>query len=457
MPLGSISSLGVGSSFDLQGILDQLRAAEEIPITRMEQKKADIEVQLAEFDSVKTKFLTMKSHVLNLSLQSNFLVKGISVSNQDILTASVALGTPESMTSVEVIRLATKSVFQSDGVADADATVITADSTFAYQVGPGGETINLSVTADMTLNQLADLINNDENNPGITAFVIDDGTGTTPFRLVLTANETGEERRITIVTPLNDLTFTEVQGNGTSLNAAIKVDGITYERQQNTGIKDVLQGITLNLKDTGTTTIEVSTDTSALQADIVGLIETFNEVVQEVTTQSAYDEESGTFGPLASSALRGTISALKTLIGTQINTGGAVTSLYDLGLEINWDGSITLDEDVLVSALSDHLDAVMKLFIGEEEEGITGLADLLNDQLYNITSANGLIASEQEASNQTLSRLEAQIETTKARLDRRFDILTRQFIALDTFISQIQSQADFLTNMISSFNNSSQS
>ncbi len=457
MLLGSISSLGVGSSFDLQGILDQLRAAEEIPVTRMEQKKADIEVQLAEFDSVKTKFLTMKSHVLNLSLQSNFLVKGISVSNQDVLTASVALGTPESMTSVEVIRLAAKSVFQSDGVADADAAVITADSTFAYQVGPGGETISLSVTADMTLNQLANLINNDENNPGITASVIDDGTGTTPFRLVLTANETGEEHRITIVTPLNDLTFTEVQGNGTSLNAAIQVGGITYERQQNTGIKDVLQGITLNLKDTGTTTIEVTTETSALQADIVGLIETFNEVVQEVTTQSAYDEESGTFGPLASSALRGTVSALKALIGTQINTGGAVTSLYDLGLEINRDGSITLDEDVLVSALSNHLDAVMKLFIGEEEEGRTGLADLLNDQLSNITSATGLIASEQEASNQTLSRLEAQIETTKARLDRRFDILTRQFIALDTFISQIQSQADFLTNMISNFNNSSQS
>jgi flagellar hook-associated protein 2 len=457
MTLGSISSLGIGSNLDLQGILDQLREAEEAAsITPLESKKADVEAQLTEFDTIQSMFLTMKSHALNLSLSSNFLARSVSVTDEDVLTATVAAGTSESSHTVEVVRLATRSSFQSSGVADADTAVITSSTVFEYRLGTGGDTISVSVTANTTLTQLAELINDDTDNPGVTATVIDDGTDSTPYHLVLTADDTGEDNRITIVTPLTDLPLTEIQGNGTSLNAELKVNGITYERQSNTGINDILQGLTLNLHDVGSSSLQVSADTTSIEAEITGLVEAFNEVVQEINANSGYDTETGEFGPLAAStSIRALVGELSALLGTSIETGGSITSMYDLGLEFNRDGSITLDEEVLADALSSSIEDIQTLFAGDDDEDITGLGELLNDKLRDITkSSTGLIATEKEASQSYLDRIEARIETMKAQLDRRFDIMARQFAALDAFIGQIESQANFLTNMINTFDTS---
>ena len=188
-----------------------------------------------------------------------------------------------------------------------DTAVTTSDTTLAYKLGTSGQTVNVAVPANTTLTQLADLINKASDNPGVTATVVNSGTGANPFHLVLTANKTGEDNRISIVTPLTDLALTELQGaDGASLNASLKVDGVTYERQSNTGITDVLQGVTLNLKGTGSTSFQITSDTSSIADSVKGLVKSFQDAIQEVKTQTAYDSQTRTFGPLAnSSALQG--------------------------------------------------------------------------------------------------------------------------------------------------------
>src|SRR6266511_3861098 len=246
---GTISSLGVGSKLDLQVTLDKLRQVDDGAVTTLQTKEAKAKTQLVAFDSVNAKFLAVKTNTLSLSLESNFLTKKISGTNDDVASATAALGIPDATHDLEVTRLATKSSFQSDGVATANTVVTTSDTTFAYKLGASGQTVNVAVNANTTLTQLADLINKAPDNPGVTASVVDSGTGTTPFSLVLTANKTGENNRLSIVTPLTDLSLTEQQGaGGASLNTSLKVDGVTYERQSNSGITDVLQGVTLNLK-----------------------------------------------------------------------------------------------------------------------------------------------------------------------------------------------------------------
>ncbi len=452
--VGNITSLGAGSSLDLQGILDQLREVEEsAALDPLNNQKAETEAQLQEFDTLQAKFLEMKSHALTLSLASSYLERSVTVDDSSILTATVATGATVDTSTVEVVRLATRSTFQSGGVSDADAALITADAVFAYRLGATGDTISLSVGTNTTLNQLADLINDDPNNPGVTASVINDGTGSTPYRLVLQANDTGEDNRITIVTQLADLPLTEVQGAGTSLNAEIKVNGITYERQTNTNLSDVIQGVTLNLLNVGTTTVQVTTDTATIKTAMTELVSTFNDIVQEIRTQSGFDEETGTFGPLASATtVRNLDGELTLLLGSRIETGGAYTTLFDLGLQINRDGTVTLDEATLETALATNLEDVQTLFAGDDETGLTGLGTLLNDRLRDITKSTGVLAAEKEAAQSELDRLETRIEGTQARLDRRFEVLARQFAALDSLSLQMQQQSDFLTSIIDSLN-----
>jgi flagellar hook-associated protein 2 len=451
--LGSITSLGVGSNLDLQNILDQLREIDAAPLKSLQKQQTTVEARLAEFDAIQASFLTVKSHALDLSLNSSFLLKGVTIANQDVLSATAATGTGNRTDTVEVIRLATQSSFQSEGFADDSASINTSgsDQTFAYKLGPTGDTINLTVTDGTTLKQLAGLINDDPNNPGVTASILDDGSGDTATRLLLQAKNSGEKSRITIVTPLTDIDFTEIQGNGTSLNAALKVNGITYQRQSNTGINDIVQGLSLNLYQTGTTTVQVHDDTKALQDNIIGLVKSMNEVFQDIMSKSAYDKETAEFGPLGSaSSLKSLRGDFMSLLSSQVKTGGTITTLFDLGLELNRDGTISLNEATLATALSANLEDATTLFVGDAEAGVTGLADLLNNKLREVTRPTGFIDTEKQASENELQRLQNSIASTTARIDRRYEIMARQFAALDSFASQMQSQGNFLRDMIAS-------
>lgn len=566
MAIGSVSSLGVGSGLELQDILDGLREVDEVRITTKETEKTELESRLEEFDVIKAKLLEMKTHALGLSLSSNFLNRSVSVSDSDILSATVAAGTEADTHAIEVTGLASKSSWQSEGFAaetlsvyvpvtqestagydDADTaqviseddtitithgygddrvavavdltagmtlndvisainadsdnddgmggTYVTAsafegedgkfylriedtgggsgeenrvmvtlppadltfaapDTTFSYSVGDGADPVEVTVAADTSLSELADLINNDENNPGITASVVDTGTADSPYRLVLTADESGEDSRIFINTPLVDLSLSEVQGaDGASLNAQIEVNGIAYERQSNTGIDDIVQGITLNLSKAGTANLTVSVDYQSNQDDITGLVESLNDLIEEITANSGYDEDTEEWGTLAHSAyIKGLEAELTSLAGTVIETGGSYTSLYDLGFEIDREGTVSIDEDILSDALATNFEDVVKLFIGDEDAGVTGLGDLLNERLRTITSSTGLIENEKTSVDDRIDRIDAWIEQETERLDKRYEALTLQFVQLDVYMSQMQSQEDYLTQMFDAFN-----
>ena len=130
--------------------------------------------------------------------------------------------------------------------------------------------------------------------------------------------------------------------------------------------------------------------------------------------------------------------------------------MFDLGLQFNRDGSITLNEDTLTKALADHPDDVKTLFAGKT--GVTGLGTLLTDKLNNLTQpSSGAIATEKQATQTQIDRLDANIASTKARLDKRYDTMARQFAALDRYAAQMQQQGDYLSNFITSLDNAKQS
>lgn len=560
MSTATISSLGLGSGLELQDILDQLREVDERPINSLQTEKIQAEEQLAEYNVVNGMLLTMKSHALALSLEGNFLEKDISVSDEDVVTATVVAGASKASNSLEVVGLATRSSWQTAGVASAstsayvptiqesttgfasaDTSVITTDeamtitygngetketinvnltsgwsldeivtaintddentdkayvtaetfevdgshylrikatssegsgedyrvmvtdpptglsfaapdATFSYSLGIG-DPITISVSADTTISYLAELINDDPDNPGVTASVIDDGTGTDPYRLVLIADDTGEDNRIELSQELDDLELSELEGAGeSSLNSIVIVNGITYQRQSNTGITDIIQGVTLNLESVGTSSVIVSDDTELIKSEIIGLVESFNGLVQEIITNSSYAEETEDWGILASSfSVKRLPQELSALMNTIVKTVDSSTSLHDLGMEVNRDGTITLDEDVLNNAISSGYNDVKDLFLGDEDAGVTGLGDLINGTLRDITMYSGLIDSEKDAVQDQIDRIEEDIETATERLDKRYEDMARQFAMLDVFMSRMQAQSTFIDEMFSAY------
>ncbi len=564
MATGSITSLGIGSGLDLQNILDQLKGVDETRITAKENKKTTLQNQVDAYNTVNAKLFSIKSDALNLSLASNFLDNSVSMTDEDILSATVGDGYDASSYSVDVTQKAqrnswaatgvasrTEAMFDepASGIADHDTTAaISQDETLTIDYGAAGDQqqINISLTSGMTLaeitdeinsssnnkdadgNQLvnasfsrgddgdyyirlsatsggntadseinvagfdwvaadttvaigqdeaamylsvppgttyeemANLINASEDNPGVTAAMIDNGDSANPYQLTLTSDDTGEDARISLT---NLAGLSEVTGDGTSLNAEFTVNGILYNRQSNTAIDDVITGVTFDLKNTGESTLNIEVNHDTVKEDILSMIEGFNDLVS-YTKGTETDEESAdtegdtkeeTDNPLdGSSSANRIIYQLKSLLTTVIDLDTGYTSLTDLGLEISSDGTFSMDEDALDEAIAKDPDALKALFLGNTDEEITGLADVINDAVTDMVSSTGIASTEIDEAETKITRIDKDIETETQRLTKKYDTMAREFARLDTYISQLNSQAGALTSMMDAFSTASE-
>lgn len=557
---GSITTLGIGSGLDLQNILDQLKEAEQAPITSKENEKTKLQKEISAYNSVNTKLFSMKSDALSLSLESDFLKNNVSISDEDVLTATANDGIAQSSHTIDVTQKAQYSSFQTVGVESADSVILSAPTTgiesatetvtsesstmtilygslddqqsieidltagmsltniidtvnasdanqnedgeqlvmasignndgeyyIRFAAASGGDSVDsqisvadydyvmsdttvsiatagvddpmyLSIAPGTTYTQMATSINSATDNPGVTASIVDTGTAENPFRLTLTSKATGENNRISLS---ENLPMTEVTGEeeGESLNAIFKVNGVEYQRQSNAAITDVISGVTLNLKKVGETSIGIQNNLDPVKENILSLIEGFNDLIADINGSSTEDssdtetETDETENPLSSSFdVKNMISSLKVLISSSINTESEYISLADLGLEINRDGTMSLDEVILEQALAADPDAVQSLFIGDSDAEIIGLGDIINNGITSMISSQGIVSTEIDAAETRIARLDRDILSATERLDKRYKTMTAQFVRLDTYISRLNNESAFMQSMIESFN-----
>ncbi|WDP89775.1 MAG: flagellar filament capping protein FliD [Desulfobacter sp.] len=558
MATGSITSLGLGSGLDLQNILDQLREADEAVITTKKNQKTDIQSRVDAYNTVNAKLFNIKSHALNLSLESNFLNNSVSVTDENVVAATVGDGYDAANYSLEVTQKARRNSWESAGlasktevmfgepagIADHDTTAATTQpETLTIQYGKPGEEkdITVSLTAGMTLEEITDAVNNAsgnkgddgnplvkaaftkaadgdyyirlsaenggntedsqitvnsfdwiaadetvsiaqgtetmflsvppgtsyqamanlingaENNPGVTAKMIDNGSDTNPYQLTLTSKDTGEDARLTL-TNLDGLT--EVTGaGGDSLNAEFTVDGIAYSRQSNTSIKDVIDGVTLELKNTGTSTLNVEINRDTVKSEVTEMIEDFNDLVAYILgkddTSTEDSEETDETNPLENeSSAKRIVSKLQALVSTVIDVDSQYKSMTDLGLSIDRNGTITIDEDTLNSAIASDPDAVKALFLGDSSKEVAGLGDLFNDTITDMVSTTGIASTEIDEGEARIKRLNDDIEEETTRLDKKYEVMTRQFAEMDKVINQIQAQGKALDMLVEQTSNS---
>ena len=449
---GSITTLGLGSGLDLNNILEKLKAVDQLPILNKQAKQVEYKSQLTEFDEVNTKLLAVKTAALSLSLNDTFDAKSITSSNESVLTATGNSSAVAGSYDLTVTALARKNSWQSSGVEGRDSSIAATAGDFSYTID--GRQTTVAVTANMTLEQLMNAINDDEDNPGVTASIMDDGSGgTSAFHLVLVSKETGEDNAVTIDTNNTDLTFNEIQAAGT-LNAQFTLNGISYQRNSNT-VDDAIAGITLDLVGEGSSVVKVSSDTSSIADKITALVDAYNEAMTEITTNAAYNEdteESGLLNGLSSfTSIKGQLNAV--LFGTISGLSGEYDSLVDLGLEYNRDGTISIDEAVMNNALAEHPDSVKELFVGSSDGSIEGLADRLDNQLGFLTNYNGLIDNEKSRVQSSIDRLDDQIDAAQKRLDAKYETMAKTFAELDKFMSNMEAQGNALQLQIDSLNN----
>jgi flagellar hook-associated protein 2 len=269
-----------------------------------------------------------------------------------------------------------------------------AGGTFIYTYDGVTRTIN---TGDgTTLSDLVGLINNDAENPGVSASLLQYDGGNGVYHLVLSGKTTGEDYGITIDAGTTLMGFNDVGSNWTvtqqAQNAQVRVDGFPagawIERSTNT-ISDVIPDVTLTLVNTTATgeseMLTLTRSTSGLEEDLENLVAIYNGLVDTVDEYAGYDDENETSGILQGNVSVTTILTQMRMILSGTAAGfvagtDAYTMFSDIGIEFDAEGKLELDTDILNDAIDENFDGVLSL-IGALSSGTT------DDDYIKFTSA----------------------------------------------------------------------
>jgi flagellar capping protein FliD len=204
--MSTIQLSGLQSGIDTQSIISQLVAVEKRRLTMYQDKQTTLEEKQTALGEVKTKTNTLLTAIKDLSDAGELRTYAISSSDSDIITAKATSNAYEGSHTIVINQLANSERWVSS-TGETNTEDCVGEGTFIYSYNNQETSVTTSTTT--TLEGLVTLINNDANNPGVTASLLNYGG---IYHLILNGNDAGADNKIFI-----NASNTEVWEAGTVL------------------------------------------------------------------------------------------------------------------------------------------------------------------------------------------------------------------------------------------------
>ncbi len=446
-PVASFSGLATG--IDSASLIQQLVQLERIPIRRLETKQQDIQSMSRRLGEIKQRLDTLQTTGKDLDARDKILAATATSSNEERIRVSATSDAPLGTYAIEVSSLAAAERTYSNGFADKTGAGLFGTGTVSIQVGSDAS-VDVTIDASDTLETVANKIN--ASGARVSAAVIFDGAN---YRLQVAGKDSGAQ---------NAITFTEA---GTSLglddpanevvaaqDAVFTVDGLSMTRSTNQ-VSDAIPGVTLDLltPTSGTpTTVKVDRDSNASVEKVQAFVDAFNDVVRGINSEFFFAGEARVGDSLSGdSMLRGLQSKLGQNV---VNPISGLTGGYDrlaaLGVRLNNDGSLEIDEAELKAALAADPDAVVNFFAGDTNTGGTGFIQRMNDTIETYIGSDGMMTARIAGMSDQVDDLGVTIDSMEMRLDKYEENLRNKFTNLEVVVSGLQAQQQQMLSMLSS-------
>jgi len=345
--------------------------------------------------------------------------------------------------------------FKSDYFTDPSDAVASSDGSMTVSVGGVSSTIDY--TADMSLQDLQDAINNDEALKDVAvANIVQESDGN--YTLVINPigsedgsdvsivdNDSGLDTKLTDTATNTTGTMDEVQQ---AQDASFKYNGIEITRASNT-IDDLIIGVDIQLNSNDSSAnISIEQDTQPIKDELQNFVDAYNSLISQLDDMTQADPEKGTQGIFfADSSIRNMGRDLTRLI-TSSDTNG--NSLANFGLELDQKGTLSFDPVAFQDTFDKDPEAAQTYFSGElgEEKG-TGIFDKLNDKVKSYTdSTNGVLSILNQGLEKERDNLDTSYQRALDLLNSRYDTMTDRFTEYDAMISRMNAQFSSLQMMI---------
>ncbi len=479
---GTISSAGIGSGIDVNGIISKLMAIEQQPLNNLKTKEASYQAKLTAFGTLKGAFSSVQTAVDSLNSGLRFENMAATPSDATVLSASANTAATAGSYSINVLGQAqSQSIATNTGFSDMTSNLAGADGQIKIELGTtsgttftansGSSPITIDISAsNSSLGAVRDAINN--AGAGVTARIVNvGGSSGDSYKLVVTSNSTGANQSMRITTwdstgttqltddtGLAQFSFdpskTAGTGNEFAVNLAaqdahIQVNNLDIYRPTNT-ISDAITGVTLTLTKTGTTNLTVAKDTSGVTSALQAFVTAYNAAAQQVRTLSAYNATTQTASILTGdSGARSLKDALTQMLNFSVTTESSnISTLADVGITIQRDGTLQFNQAKLASALSSNSNAVAQLFKGGYN-GATGLASRLNAIMTGVMdNQNGTLATSTNGINSTITDIQNQETSLAKRLQQVQANYQAEFAAMDSTVSSWNTTSSYLTQQL---------
>jgi flagellar hook-associated protein 2 len=311
----------------------------------------------------------------------------------------------------------------------------------------------ITVTANDTLQGIQKKIT--DLNWGVSASIINDGSGLTPYRLSINAKNSGRDGRVVFdsgATNLNTSTLVEAQ------DAAVFVGGadaaqpllITASKNQLSG---VIKGVNIDLHGVSDkpVTLNVTRSDDNVVEEVTKFTDTFNEMVDKISELTKFDTETNTRGLLLGElTMQSVQSELYAMVQTVNVQAGRYRTLGDVGISVGDGAKLSFDEDKFREAYSNDPDSVEKLFtqldsvVGADGKSTSvprGIGYAIETRITKlIDPVNGVITRENKTLDQRSEQFQDRIDSLDKLLEQKRSRLERQFANLESVLSGLQSQ-----------------
>ncbi|WP_299495206.1 flagellar filament capping protein FliD [uncultured Shewanella sp.] len=443
-----ITSVGIGSGMDINGIVSALVGAESAPKTaKFDVDEGKYNAQISAVGSIKSAVSEFQTAIEALTDANTFLTQKSSLSKSTYLSSSVDETAVSGSYQLQVKQLAESHKIGSASVSDSSAVLGEGN----INIDVNGEHFDIEVALDDTLESVMNKINTSDDNTGVTATIINGDNGP---QLIMTSNDTGTDNQITVVgsdsdggTGISDtFTMTELSS---AKDAIMTIDDIEVTSSSNT-VENAITGVTFTLKEADvdeTTVLKIEPNTSGVKSQINTFVESYNALITTISGLSGYNAETQQAGILQGDALpRSMQSQLRGLMSDGYDTPNGSLTLASIGVTTTLDGTLEIKDDLLDSALESGLTDISALFSTEE----SGLAVKLDSFATSYVQAGGILDARDNTLDNQLTRLSDTREQFALKMAAYEARLFKQYNAMDLVVGNLNSQSNQLQERLNS-------
>lgn len=323
-----------------------------------------------------------------------------------------------------------------------------------------------------TLDDVVNAINS--AGVGVSASVINDGSGASPYRISFTARNSGQAGRAIIDTGGLDLGLQTLSRGDDAVaffGSSDPAKGVLLTSSTNS-LDNVVKGVSIDLEGTSADPVQlvVSRNESAIESAVQDMVDAFNNVIDTMDKYSTYDQDTNQRGPLLGDS---TASNLRTrMLGlTQSNpigVDGQFQYLFQVGVKIGSGSKLEFDSQRFRDAMATSFDNVKNLFSASKLapsdpiELAPGITVANTEQKYDqlglagqfkqfvdamVNSVDGILTQRGKTLDTKIQLQQDQIDRIDQQLANKRTNLEKQFTAMEQALASLQSQQQALQSL----------